>query len=70
VSTDDVPNDGTSFNFTPRLGVGFTRQLTDSGIRLEGGLRWAHISNARITGDADNPARDSAMLYVGLIFPF
>lgn len=63
-------DDGTDFNFTPRFGGGATYQLTDDGVRLELGLRWAHVSNARISGNDDNPGRDSAMLYAGLIFPF
>jgi len=73
-ATDPVPrvggSEGTKFNFTPRLGGGFTRQLTDDGVLLEVGLRWAHLSNARISGANDNPGRDSMMLYAGLIFPF
>jgi hypothetical protein len=73
-ATDPVPRrdgvDGTKFNFTPRAGGGFTRQLTDDGVRLEVGLRWAHVSNARISGNNENPGRDSGMLYAGLIFPF
>ncbi len=63
-------NEGTVFNFTPRMGGGVTHQLTDDGVRLEVGLRWAHVSNARIGGANDNPGRDSAMIYAGLIFPF
>lgn len=70
VSNDDIPFDGTSFNFTPRMGVGFTRQLTDSGWRLQGGLRWNHVSNARILSDSNNPSRDGPLLYVNFIFPF
>jgi opacity protein-like surface antigen len=69
-STDNVPEGGTSFNFMPRLGIGFTRQITDDGLRLEAGWRWHHISNARIHGDEHNPARDQNLLFVGLIFPF
>jgi hypothetical protein len=69
-ATGEVPDGGTSFDLLPRLGVGVTKQLTDEGLRLDVGLRWHHISNARIAGDDDNPSRDSAMLYVGLIFPF
>ncbi|MFZ4573714.1 MAG: acyloxyacyl hydrolase [Phycisphaerales bacterium] len=69
-TTDDVPDDGTSFNFTPRAGGGVTRRISDSGARLQLGLRWAHISNARIEGDENNPSRDSIMLYGGVIFPF
>lgn len=70
VSTDNVPDGGTAFNFTPRAGVGFTRLLNDEGLRLQVGVRWAHISNARIQGDRRNPSRDSAMVYAGLMWPF
>lgn len=70
LTTDDVPTDGTSFNFTPRAGGGITHQLGDSDTRIELGVRWAHISNARNSGDNDNPSRDSVMVYGGVIFPF
>jgi hypothetical protein len=74
VSTNPVPvrdgNEGTDFNFTPRIGGGVTRQISDDGTRLELGLRWAHVSNGRISGNDDNPGRDSMMLYAGIIFPF
>ncbi|MEQ8317115.1 MAG: acyloxyacyl hydrolase [Phycisphaerales bacterium] len=68
-TTDHVPPDGTSFNFMPRAGVGFTRQI-DEDIRLIGGVRWHHISNARTRGDSRNPARDAPQIYVGLVIPF
>jgi len=69
-ATDDVPDGGTSFDLMPRAGVGFTRLLSDDGVRLQVGLRWHHISNARIFGDGDNPARDQPLVYAGIIFPF
>lgn len=70
-STGDVPGGGTSFNFTPRVGVGFTREISeDSGARLQMGLRWHHISNGRIAGDERNPSRDAPMLYAGIQVPF
>jgi len=69
-TNDTVPDGSTSFNFTPRAGGGFTRQLTDSGTRLIVGLTWAHVSNARILGDHNNQSRDSAQVYAGVIFPF
>lgn len=69
-ATDDVPSGGTSFDFTPRLGIGWTQQLTDSGTRLVLGARWQHFSNARIFGDDDNPGLDEGMLYAGIMFPF
>lgn len=71
VTTDVVPAGGTGFNFTPRAGFGFTHRLSDeSETRLVLGLRWHHISNARINGDDRNPGRDGINLYVGLEFPF
>jgi hypothetical protein len=70
VASDVVPEGGTSFNLMPQGGVGFTRALTDSGLRLQMGVRWHHISNARIHGEANNPARDQPMLYAGIVFPF
>lgn len=69
-STQDVPPDGTSANFTPRAGVGFTHRLGHQGHRAELGVRWHHISNARITGDSNNPDRDGVMVYAGFSFPF
>lgn len=69
-STDDVPHRGTKFNFTPRVGGGLTCRLFDTRARLEIGLRWHHVSNARLFGNDDNPGRDAAMIYAGVIFPF
>jgi len=68
-TTDGVPPQGTHFNFMPRAGVGMTYQI-DETIRLIGGVRWHHVSNARTRGDARNPARDAPLAYVGLIIPF
>lgn len=69
-SFDDVPDGGSSFNFTPGAGLGFTRALGDSPARLIGGLRWHHISNARINGDGNNPGRNALMAFVGITWPF
>ncbi len=68
--SNQVPNGGTSFDFTPRFGFGLTRQISDDGWRLQVGLRWNHVSNARILGDHRNPSRDGPLLYFGVIFPF
>lgn len=67
-SGDDVPSGGTSINFTPRAGGGVTYRLWDD-VRLQVGLRYHHISNGRFQGDAQNPSRDSLMMYVGIVFP-
>ena len=70
LTTDVVPERGTGFDFTPRVGGGFTYRLDDRGDRLQVGLRWHHISNARIEGDVGNPSRDGIMLYAGVMIPF
>lgn len=70
-STDDVPDDGTSVNFTPHAGGGVLWRLDPAtGLRLDTGLRWHHISNATTSGSDDNPSRDGVFVYVGLVFPF
>jgi len=69
-STDNVPEGGTGFNFMPRAGVGFTHRLGEGETRLVAGVRWHHISNARINGEARNPSRDAPAIYAGLAFPF
>jgi hypothetical protein len=66
VSDQDVPAEGTSFNFTPQIGVGASIDI-GSDVRLMTGVRWHHISNANLY-DA-NPGRDSLMGYVALSFP-
>jgi hypothetical protein len=65
--TDDVPRDGSNFNFTPQLGGGGTFEL-DGDARLVVGVRWHHISNASLY--SDNPGRDSVLVYAGVSFPF
>lgn len=71
---DEVPAGGTEFNFLPRLGAGATFALGDGrdgqSPRLMVGARWHHMSNARIRGDSDNPARDGLAGYLSIVFPF
>ncbi len=68
-STHPTPIEGTKFNFTPRAGVGFTHALGDDGARFIMGVRWHHVSNARIQGSVNNPGRDGVHVYVGITFP-
>ncbi|MBK7405497.1 MAG: acyloxyacyl hydrolase [Phycisphaerales bacterium] len=69
-ATDNVPDMGTGFDFTPRIGLGVTEAIGADGTRLIAGLRWHHISNARIHGEERNPSRDAPMLYVQFAVPF
>jgi len=69
-SFDETPDGGTKFNFLPGVGVGATRAIDGTAARLMAGVRWHHISNARINGDDDNPGRDSLLGYVGITFAF
>lgn len=69
VSGDDVPPGGSSVNFAPQAGIGFTARLGESTTRLVGGLAWHHMSNARFNGDSNNPDFNAPMLYVGLEWP-
>jgi len=64
---DDVPSDGSDFNFTPQAGLGFSFDAGDNARWLVG-LRWHHISNANTY--STNPGRDSVMLWAGITFPF
>jgi hypothetical protein len=64
---DDVPRNGTKFNFTPQAGGGWTLELSDT-TRLVLGARWHHISNANL--GSHNPGRDSLFMYGALSFAF
>lgn len=69
-ATGKVPETGTSFMLMPRVGIGFTKAIGTGDTRLEFGLRWHHVSNARIYGDSRNPSRDLPMIHFGIVFPF
>lgn len=68
----DVPRDGSNFNFTPELGGGFTMAMGQSArsARMEIGLRWRHLSNARLQGDDQNSGVDAVMIFSGMTFSF
>ena len=70
LSGDDVPPGGTDGNLSPRVGVGATFRLGDSDKRVVAGVRWHHMSNARIFGDSNNPDFNAPMVYVGVQWPF
>jgi hypothetical protein len=65
-ATDRVPAGGTYFNFATRAGIGTTYQIQDN-LYLIGGVRYFHLSNARIEGPARNPSINGVEGYVGLM---
>jgi len=66
-TTHNVPHDGSSFNFTPQAGLGFTIGVGGDA-RVITGVRWLHISNANLY--STNPGRDSIEVYAGITLPF
>lgn len=66
-STEQVPADGTQFNFITRIGAGATARLTDD-MHLMFGVRYFHLSNARIEGVERNPNINGIEGYVGLMW--
>ena len=64
---DNVPSDGSDFNFTPQVGLGFSFDAGNQARWLLG-FRWHHISNANT--HRTNPGRDSIMIWAGITFPF
>jgi hypothetical protein len=65
----EVPTGGTHFNFMEDTGVGATYRL-DDGVYLMGGVRYFHVSNARIHGADRNPAINGLEGYFGVMFTF
>lgn len=69
LSGEDVPPGGSSFNFTPQAGMGFSVLLDEArDVRLLSGFRWYHVSNANTF--EDNPGLNTLMVYASVNFPF
>lgn len=66
-STSPLPVGGTNFNFIFRAGLGVTYQL-DEHLHLLSGIRYFHVSNARLEGAERNPSINGAEGYVGLMW--
>lgn len=62
-----IPNNGTYFNFTFHSGVGLDHPLSDH-VDLIAGIRYFHLSNARIDGPSHNPSLNGPEGYIGLMF--
>ena len=66
-ATRHVPEGGTNFNFITRAGLGATYQIRDR-LNMIGGVRYFHLSNARLEGSAKNPSINGVEGYVGLMW--
>jgi hypothetical protein len=66
-ASSDIPPGTNRIKFSPQIGVGFTLAIAEP-IRLIGGVRWYHLSNARIA--QTNDGFDGVMIYLGLSVPF
>jgi hypothetical protein len=66
-ASQDTPQAGTRFNFVFRAGLGASYQLRDD-LYLIGGARYWHLSNAKLEGEARNPALNGVEGYVGLMW--
>jgi lipid A 3-O-deacylase len=66
-TNDDVPANGSNYNFTPQAGFGASFDV-GGDLRLMVGARWFHVSNAN-TADS-NPGIDSLQVYAALSIPF
>lgn len=70
LATEEVPESGSEFNFTPQAGFGATFPLSGGPDRLVVGVNWRHFSNANMFGSDRNPGRDDIVAYVAVTFPF
>ena len=65
----EVPEGGTHFNYTPKLGGGATFGLRDD-LHLIGGVRFFHLSNGNLHGRDQNPSQDGVQYFVGVLWTF
>jgi hypothetical protein len=61
-----TPYYGTYFNFMEEAGLGATFQLKDN-LHLLGGVRYFHLSNARLNGPLHNPSINASQFYLGVM---
>ena len=64
-----IPLGGTHFNFIEEAGVGGTYKLSDR-CHLMAGVRYWHLSNAKLRGADENPGLNGYGAYVGVLFTF
>ena len=63
----EVPNFGTHFNFTGKVGPGLSYELSDQ-THLLGGVRYFHLSNGNIHGRDQNPSYDGVQFWLGMMW--
>lgn len=68
-ATERVPARGTYFNFVTRTGIGSTYHLKDN-LYLISGVRYFHISNAKIEGRLRNPSINGLEGFAGVMWTF
>ena len=66
-ANERTPPHGTYFNFMEEAGLGTTVQLKDN-LHLLTGVRFFHMSNARIDGPEHNPSLNAWQVYGGIMF--
>jgi hypothetical protein len=64
-----TPPAGTYYNYMEVTGIGSTFQLKDN-LHLIGGVRYYHLSNARLEGPTRNPSINGMQGYLGLMLRF
>lgn len=67
LTVGDVPEEGSFFNFVPQAALGATLDVGRPW-RLMAGVRWHHVSNARLY--RTNPGRDAIAGFIGASLAF
>lgn len=67
LTVGDVPEEGSFFNFMPQAAMGVTLDVGRPW-RLIAGVRWHHVSNARLY--RTNPGRDTIAGFIGASLAF
>ena len=66
-ASERVPAEGTRWNYATQTGLGIVHG-SGPGPNLLLGVRFFHLSNADMHGDARNPALNGVSAYVGVLF--
>lgn len=69
VHEEPMTDESLPFNFDLQAGLGAGYALGGGSV-LRGGVRWHHLSNARIRGKPRNLGYDGPLVYVGVAVPY